>query len=221
MKDMAEFIDVTDGGPTGAPTGAAVGQRGPVEHERRAQILKAADEHFRHYGYSKTSVAALGREIGVSAAYIYRFFDSKQAIGEAVVAQVLGEMDAGLHEIAVGPEPATARLRRLLLAMMQCSCERFLEDRKVHEIVVVATENNWCATVDHQHAVENAIRQVIIDGRASGEFERKSPLDEICGAIVAASLCFSHPKLLESESNEELERRLTIVTSLVLRSLAP
>jgi AcrR family transcriptional regulator len=213
MKDMAEFIEITDGAP--------IGQRGPAEHERRAQILKAADEHFRHYGYSKTSVAALGRAIGVSAAYIYRFFDSKQAIGEAVVAQVLSEMDAGLHEIAVGPELATARLRRLLLTMMQCSCDRFLKDQKVHEIVVVAMENNWCATVDHQRAVENAIRRVIIDGRESGEFERKSPLDEICSAIVAASLCFSHPKLLESESNEELERRLTIVTSLVLRSLAP
>lgn len=209
---MAEFIGTTDSAPTG--------QRGPADHERRAQILKAADEHFRHYGYSKTSVAALGRAIGVSAAYIYRFFDSKQAIGEAIVAHVLSEMDAGLLEIAEGPERATARLRRLLATMMQCSCDRFLKDRKVHEIVTVAMENNWCATVDHQAAVENAIRRVIVDGRKSGEFEKKSPVDEICSAIVAASMCFSHPRLLESEPAEELDRRLNIVTSLVLRSLA-
>lgn len=212
MKDMAEFIETADSVPTG--------QRGPADHERRAQILKAADEHFRHYGYSKTSVAALGRAIGVSAAYIYRFFDSKQAIGEAIVAHVLSEMDAGLLEIAEGPERATARLRRLLATMMQCSCDRFLKDRKVHEIVTVAMENNWCATVDHHAAVENAIRRVIVDGRKSGEFEKKSPVDEICSAIVAASMCFSHPRLLESEPAEELDRRLNIVTSLVLRSLA-
>lgn len=212
MKDMAEFIETADSAPTG--------QRGPADHERRAQILKAADEHFRHYGYSKTSVAALGRAIGVSAAYIYRFFDSKQAIGEAIVTHVLSEMDAGLLEIAEGPGRATARLRRLLATMMQCSCDRFLKDRKVHEIVTVAIENNWCATVDHQAAVENAIRRVIVDGRKSGEFEKKSPVDEICSAIVAASMCFSHPRLLESEPAEELDRRLNIVTSLVLRSLS-
>lgn len=210
---MAESIDTPESAPTG--------QRGPADHERRVQILKAADEHFRHYGYAKTSVAALGRAIGVSAAYVYRFFDSKQAIGEAIVAHVLEEMDAGLLEIAKGPERPTARLRKLLLTMMQCSSERFLKDQRLHEIVLVADQNNWCAVVDHRTAVEDAIRRVIIDGRETGEFERKSPVDEVASAIVAASLCFSHPRMLEAETPEELDHRLTIVTNLVLRSLAP
>ena len=33
------------------------GQRGPAEHDRRAQIVEAADAYFRHYGYNKTTVA--------------------------------------------------------------------------------------------------------------------------------------------------------------------
>ena len=36
------------------------------------------------YGYAKTSVSDLARAIGFSKAYIYRFFESKQAIGEAI-----------------------------------------------------------------------------------------------------------------------------------------
>ena len=67
------------------------GQRGPAEHERREQIITAASAHLRHYGYSKTTVADLARAIGLSTAYIYKFFDSKRAIGEAVCTICLAE----------------------------------------------------------------------------------------------------------------------------------
>ncbi len=60
------------------------GQRGPAEHAVRDQIVEAANECFARYGYAKTTVADLAREIGFSKAYIYKFFDSKQAIGEAI-----------------------------------------------------------------------------------------------------------------------------------------
>jgi AcrR family transcriptional regulator len=63
--------------------------RGPAEHEVREQIVAAAGQHFSHYGYEKTAVSDLAKAIGFSKAYIYKFFDSKQAIGEAICAQTL------------------------------------------------------------------------------------------------------------------------------------
>ena len=64
--------------------GDAASTRGPAEHAVRDQIIDAARRCFSHYGYAKTTVADLAREIGFSKAYIYRFFESKQAIGEAI-----------------------------------------------------------------------------------------------------------------------------------------
>ncbi len=58
--------------------------RGPSEHSVRDQIVDAATEHFGHYGYEKTTVSDLAKAIGFSKAYIYKFFDSKQAIGEVI-----------------------------------------------------------------------------------------------------------------------------------------
>jgi AcrR family transcriptional regulator len=87
-----------------APVGES-GQRGPAEHERREQIIAAAGEHFRHYGYEKTTVADLGKAIGLSKAYIYKFFESKQAIGEAVCGMCLGEISAAAMAIATEPRP--------------------------------------------------------------------------------------------------------------------
>ena len=77
------------------------GPRGPVDHEIRDQIVAAANEHFSQNGYGKTTVSDLARAIGFSKAYIYKFFDSKQAIGEAICTGVdLFFNDRKLYDIA-------------------------------------------------------------------------------------------------------------------------
>ncbi|MGB1202024.1 MAG: TetR family transcriptional regulator, partial [Alloalcanivorax venustensis] len=39
------------------------GQRGPVEHERRDQILELANELFSAHGYRKTSVTDIAKAV--------------------------------------------------------------------------------------------------------------------------------------------------------------
>jgi len=198
------------------------GQRGPVDHERREQIIQAADQHFRRYGYGKTSVADLAREIGVSSAYIYRFFESKRAIGEAVCVMTTGRIDAQLHAIAGSTSlAASERLRRLLRCMLDSGVDLLFHERKLHDIVVHAITENWSSVEGHIESMTAAIREVVIAGRESGEFERKTPLDEVCGGILAAAISFAHPMVLQLCDAAELDRKLTDVTSLVLRSLAP
>ena len=67
--------------------------RGPADHDVRDQIIQAAMEHFAHYGYDKTTVSDLAKSIGFSKAYIYKFFEAKQAIGEVICANCLREIE--------------------------------------------------------------------------------------------------------------------------------
>src|SRR3954471_10143270 len=91
----------------------AAGQRGPADHGIRDQIVEAADEHFSHYGYGKTTVADLAKAIGLSKAYTYKFFDSKQAIGEAICARCLGSIVTEVEKSLLEGRSATDRIRRL------------------------------------------------------------------------------------------------------------
>jgi len=198
------------------------GQRGPVEHERREQIIRAADEHFRRYGYNKTTVADLAKAIGVSGAYVYRFFESKQAIGEAVCAMTLARIDTELLELAADSQQSAAnRLRSLYRCLAERGIELFFKERKLHDLVVAAVENRWPPVLQHKAAMLQAAQVVVMDGRASGEFERKTPLDEICRAITETLEPFAHPMLLELKEPAELEASVVAVSNLVLRSLAP
>jgi len=198
------------------------GQRGPVEHERREQIIRAADEHFRRYGYNKTTVADLAKAIGVSGAYVYRFFESKQAIGEAVCAMTLGRIDDELVTIAGDAgQSAANRLRGLYRCLAERGIELFFKERKLHDLVVAALVGGWPSIQEHKGVMLESVKRIVADGRTMGEFERKTPVDEICRAIFETLEPFAHPMLLELKEPAELEASVVAVSNLVLRSLAP
>lgn len=198
------------------------GQRGPADHERREQILSVADELFRAHGYRKTSVTDIAREIGVSGAYLYKFFDSKQAIGEAVCARALVPMGDAIRAVAERAQPAGRRLRDMLHTLLHEGLQLFLKERRLHDIVVVSIENQWAVTEEHNRVVYETIEKIVSEGRESGEFERKTPLEEVCTAIRVTAAAYAHPVLLNRlGDSDEMEIKLTAVTNLILRSLAP
>ena len=84
-----------------AITSNAPQSRGPADHNVREQIVEAAGEHFSRYGYEKTTVSDLAKAIGFSKAYIYKFFDSKQAIGEAICSKSLSAIVAAVEEAVI------------------------------------------------------------------------------------------------------------------------
>ena len=67
----------------------------PARQENVTRILDCAERLFRHYGYGKTNVADIARELGMSPANIYRFFASKVEIHQAVCGRMLGGRSAG------------------------------------------------------------------------------------------------------------------------------
>ncbi len=196
------------------------GQRGPAEHERREQIIAAASEHFRHYGYTKTTVADLANAIGLSTAYIYKFFESKKAIGEAVCAICLSEIADAARTIAEEQKPASDRLRRVFLELTRRGAKLFLNERKMHDIVAAALTENWQPCTNHDAGLLEIVRRLVQDGRDSGEFERKTPMDETCRAIMLAMDPVRNAILLEQRF-DTLEEDASLLAGLVLRSLSP
>jgi AcrR family transcriptional regulator len=194
--------------------------RGPAEHAVRDQIIEAAHEYFAHYGYAKTTVADLAREIGFSKAYIYRFFESKQAIGEAICSDCLGRIVAEARRAIDEGGSATEKFRRLFKSITTLSVTLFFEDRKIFEVAALAAAEQWEAARAYQHTLQELLIEIVRQGRENGEFERKTPLDETCRSIFYAMMPFVDP--LHLERNLDLLPDAQVeVSGLILRSLAP
>ena len=194
--------------------------RGPLDHSVREQIVNAAFEHFGHYGYEKTTVAELAKSIGFSKAYIYKFFDSKQAIGEVICANRLETiMTAVLAAVADAPS-ASEKLRRLFRALTEAGSELFFHDRKLYDIAAVASRDKWPSTERYADRLLKLIESIVVEGRQAGEFERKTPLDEATYAIYMVMCPFINPVQLQFNL-ETAPTAAVILSSLILRSLAP
>lgn len=194
------------------------GQRGPADHKRRQQILQAADEHFRLYGYRKTTLADIAKSIHLSTPYIYKFFDSKQAIGEAMCWHCLSAALSAVEESLAETKSPVEKLRRIFLGLEGITWRLLSEQRKIHEMVTVSFEENWQSIARFREGIFEMIRRVVIQGRESGEFERKTPLEETSRAIARMTELFYHPTLLDQVGRSQQDEALA-VANVAIRSL--
>ncbi len=194
--------------------------RGPADHNVREQILEAAGEHFSHYGYDKTTVSDLAKAIGFSKAYIYKFFDSKQAIGEAICSKTLSAIVAAVEEAVAGAPTATEKFRRMFKALTATSVSLFFNDRKLYDIAASSAAEGWPSARAYAQRIRQILMDVVLEGRETGEFERKTPLDETVHAIYLVMLPFVNPLLLQ-HNLDLVEDAPVQLSNLVLRSLAP
>ena len=197
-----------------------VSARGPVEHDVRAQIVTAAKEHFSRYGYEKTTVSDLAKSIGFSKAYIYKFFESKQVIGELICSNCLFEMEAEIRQAVADAGRPPEQLRRMFKAIVTVTLRLFSEDRKLYEIATSASAERWQATVAYERNMHQLLLEILEAGRQAGDFERKTPLDEAGEAIFLIMRPFLNPLLLQ-HSLEHAEQAPAQLAGLALRSLSP
>ncbi|MBA2935911.1 TetR/AcrR family transcriptional regulator [Sphingomonas sp. CGMCC 1.13654] len=202
------------------PASTAAGQRGPADHSIRDQIIAAADEHFSRYGYGKTTVADLAKAIGFSKAYIYKFFESKQAIGEAICSKCLASVTTDVRNALTESKSATEKLRRLLNTIAVSTTEIAFNDQKIYEIAAYSCAENWPSSVNYVDEMAEIVTSIVLEGRASGEFERKTPIDEAVRATMLVFQPFMNPAMLQYNL-DAVPEGANEVASLVLRSLAP
>ncbi len=201
-------------------TPPAVSARGPVDHEVRDQIVAAATEHFSRYGYEKTTVSDLAKEIGFSKAYIYKFFESKQAIGEMICAHCLSEIEAEVSAAVDQADRPPEKLRRMFKAIVEASLRLFFQDRKLYEIAASAATERWPAARAYEERIQKLLEAILQQGRQSGDFERKTPLDETVRAIYLVMRPYLNPLLLQ-QSLDHTDEAPALLSGLVLRSLSP
>src|SRR3954453_8802587 len=190
-----------------------------IEPDTRERILVVAERLFRQIGYQKTTVADIAKELRMSPANVYRFFDSKKAIHEGVARGLMGEVEVEAQRIADGPGPAAPRLRELLKTIHRMNSERYVGDSKLHEMVEIAMEEDWDVCVAHIECCTGIIGEVIAQGVASGEFEAPDlPLAALC--TCTGMIRFFHPQMIAQAVNKPTAT-IDQMTDFFFRALDP
>ncbi|MHB2265782.1 TetR family transcriptional regulator [Aliihoeflea sp. PC F10.4] len=167
----------------------------PGQSETVERILETGERMFRHYGYSKTTVADIARDLGMSSANIYRFFASKVEIHQAICGRMLAASLKEIEEASKLPLPAPERLARCIMAQFRMTVDAMLDEQKVHEMVIVAIERDWHVIERHIDRIHAVYERVIREGIEAGEF-RKQDAEIAARCLGASTAMLCHPQMV-------------------------
>ncbi|WP_298965203.1 TetR/AcrR family transcriptional regulator [uncultured Methylobacterium sp.] len=184
----------------------------------RCRILQTAERFFREIGYQKTTVADIAKTLRMSPANVYRFFESKKAINEAVVGRLIAEAEARITVIADRPGLGAAdRLRDIITVMHRDALDRCETHPRMHEMIEAAMSESWDVCRVHVDRITDVLSRVVAEGVARGEFAPQDPA--IAGRCIhTAILRFCHP-LLILKCPEDLAPELDAMIAFILAAL--
>ena len=188
-------------------------------HETR--LVEIARAHVRKFGHARTTVVGVAAEAGMTHANVYRYFPSKTALLDEVVASGLRPLEARLREAAEGADPACDKIERMLLAVHRDYRGKLDDDPELFDLLVDALARNRPSARKHRSRVQSDIQRVYDDGVASGAFamaDRRRAMS----LIFDTAHRFIHPvavRLDKDASPHAVAARFETVLAITLRAL--
>lgn len=186
----------------------------------RDRVIAAAHARFAAQGFGSTSVADIAADLEVAPTYLYKFFDSKIAIGEAVCNSVLETIDAAIWRVARGPLRPGEKVQQLFAVLLKESVGMFFAERRLHDLVARSLEQDWSSIGRHQAEIRAVIGHILDEGRAAGAFDPALDRAEAVEALFWALHPFAHPRILEQSIHGDLEGRARTIGRFCVRALA-
>jgi len=146
-----------------------VATRTAAQEERRRQILNAAVRAFAKKGYHASRVSDIAEEAGVAYGLVYHYFDSKDAVLEAIFREMWGMMVAAINAMESLQESPREQLRKFCAIVLRTW-------RDYPDVVRVLVREVARSGEQLQREVEEialafqALQRIVARGQEQGEF---------------------------------------------------
>tara|TARA_Y100000588_G_scaffold15024_1_gene16104 strand:- start:5256 stop:5879 length:624 start_codon:yes stop_codon:yes gene_type:complete len=187
--------------------------------DTQAQILDAATERFRHYGYSKTTMAEVAGDCGMSAGNIYRYFESKSDIGAAVS---IAWFEALHHTVrsAISQPGLNPRqkLEAYVLTINRFTVESLQNTPHIQEMVDFLCEERRDLVEGHLDSCHEIVAGILLEGVKCGTFEIPDTATA-ARAVLNATVRFEYPPLLALSGDTDYEAEARALIALIVDGL--
>lgn len=154
----------------------------PAFEARRLDLLKQAARVFAAEGYHQTSVSTLAERLGVSKPVLYYYAKNKDDLLVQIDRIAFEELRDAMGTAQAAKLSGMGKLRRFFNAYTEIMCGEFgrcfaLVDHRA--LGPSAREQD----VSSRRAIEEAVRQIIVEGQADGSVGQ-------CDPVLAARALF-------------------------------
>jgi TetR/AcrR family transcriptional regulator, fatty acid metabolism regulator protein len=147
--------------------------RSAVPEERRRQILDAAVRAFAQKGYHACRVSDIASEAGVAYGLVYHYFESKEAVLEAIFRETWTTMLAAIEAVEQSEPSPREQVRKTAAIVLRT----WRDQPDLVRVLVreVARSPQLQGRVEELGRAFDAIERIVVRGQAEGDF--RSDLD--------------------------------------------
>ena len=191
-----------------------------INEATRERIIKSAFNRFRQYGYTKSTMAEIAEDCGMSAANLYRYFKNKQEIACACVEGCIEKRLEIIKQTIHGSEltSASEKLLTLILTTLRICHDIFENDEKIYELIAHVTDEKPEVIHNKISVIQSEIKTILNLGIASGEFKVDN-INETTSAIYTSIALFDTPVFMGFYPLETFERLAQEVFNLILKGI--
>ena len=185
----------------------------------RAEILNAAHERFRNFGYGKTTMAEIADDVNMSAANLYRYFENKQDIAAACADQCMDDLHTLLENVVKLPNlNATQRLHMFAQTAMRYYYEMSHDTPRLNELVESIAQNHPGMIHQRNQKIESLMAAILKQGMEEDEFQVEN-ISTTARAVTKATVMFTTPIFMPLYALEEFEKMAVDVVTLIIKGL--
>lgn len=186
----------------------------------RDKILATARKRFAKQGYCRTGMAKIASDTGMSAGNLYRYFESKLDIAEALCREACTDIYDQLSVSAKDTgAPAEKRLRNFVQGELRLSYQRLEELPRLVEMAEDLIAKRPQVKEAQLRTSRSLLVEILAQGIASKEFQ----INDVLGtarAIQTGTMKYRYPQLFSKQPLPVLKDELDRLMDLLLNGIS-
>ncbi|MFL0166332.1 TetR/AcrR family transcriptional regulator [Candidatus Clostridium helianthi] len=178
-------------------------------------ILNATEEIIRRFGPDKANITDVAKLLKVSHAAIYRYYNGKTDLWNAVTERWLTRLHAPSNNILKEDSPADVKLSNLLESFVEAKHHSAINDPEMFANYIKLAQRSMEVIKKGIEEGINSIEKVIVQGITEGIFFTESPYQEARSVYLATSV-FIHPNTFEDPDRKQ---NIESVINLLIKGL--
>lgn len=178
-------------------------------------ILNATEEVIRRFGPDKANITDVAKLLKVSHAALYRYFNGKTDLWNAVTERWLKSLHAPSNDILKEDNPADIKLFHFLEDFADAKRRSATSDPEMFANYIKLAHTSMEVIEKSMEEGIHRIKEIIVQGISEGIFYTESP-DQAARTVYLATGVFINPNTFEDPNRKQ---NIESVINLLIRGL--
>ena len=184
----------------------------------RTRIMDAAEHIIQEKGAISFTMTDLATAVGMSPSNLYRFFESKDALAEAMAGEWFAELEIIMEALVSADMPVEEKLYQFFAKRLVIKRARYADDPGLFESYMELGDEHFEVIKGYVDLADHYMATILAEAMEKGYF-RGLELDTVVSLVNTMMQPFYNPRLMMQMMHLATEERLRIVINTILNGL--